>query len=176
VTVTLFFLGLPIALAGWWVTWQQMQMARVKLHWERYETRYKVYDAARNLLVDALNNDMVSQKDHLIPYWRATADALFLFDDEIAAYLSTIDRQVIVMDSIRRRLGGTPGNPDLSERLLQEQIAVNEQLGLVRDKFRRFLQEPPIRTFPLWVERSWRWVCRQGCRLIGCARRSVGKA
>ena len=75
-----------IAAVGAWVAVQQMVIARVKLQHDLYERRYAVFDAVRAFLNEAVSSQIVSQETFRT-FALKTADAEFLFDDGLAAYL-----------------------------------------------------------------------------------------
>jgi hypothetical protein len=75
-----------IAAVGAWVAVQQMVIARVKLQHDLYDRRYAVFDAVRAFLNEAISSQIVSQETFRM-FALKTADAEFLFDDGLAAYL-----------------------------------------------------------------------------------------
>jgi hypothetical protein len=75
-----------IAAVGTWVAIQQMVIARVKLQHDLYDRRYAVFDAVRAFLNEAIGSQVVSPETFRT-FALKTADAEFLFDDGLAAYL-----------------------------------------------------------------------------------------
>jgi hypothetical protein len=75
-----------IAAVGAWVAVQQMVIARVKLQHDLYDRRYAVFDAVRAFLDEAIRSQIVSPETFRM-FALKTADAEFLFDDGLAAYL-----------------------------------------------------------------------------------------
>lgn len=75
-----------IAAVGAWVAVQQMVIARVKLQHDLYDRRYAVFDAVRAFVNEAISNQIVSPETFRI-FALKTADAEFLFDNGLAAYL-----------------------------------------------------------------------------------------
>ena len=75
-----------IAAVGAWVAVQQIVIARVKLQHDLYDRRYAVFDAVRAFLNEAISSQIVSQETFRM-FALKTADAEFLFDDGLAAYL-----------------------------------------------------------------------------------------
>ena len=114
--------GLVIAAASVYIAWQQKRIADIRLRHELYDRRFKVYEAAKALLVAHLTNGKLSEDDY-IAYRRGTADAVFLLDAGVVEYL----------EELRRR----------AERLLQLSI----QQAEIRDdisqetKYRRLVDE-----------------------------------
>jgi hypothetical protein len=75
-----------IAAVGAWVAVQQMVIARVKLQHDLYDRRYAVFDAVRAFLNEAIRSQIVSPETFRM-FALKTADAEFLFDDGLPAYL-----------------------------------------------------------------------------------------
>lgn len=157
-TFVVSFVTAVVGIGVWWTGWQNLQIAQVKLHWDLYERRYKVFKAVETLLQNALNKGELTIHEDYVPYWLAVADAPFIFHDpRLTGFLRTVDKQVITLEATVKRLQGSPGDPDLSERQLQQQIAITEFLTKLADRFEPFLAEPRIRTVPVWLERFGRW-------------------
>jgi len=75
-----------IAAVGAWVAVQQIVIARVKLQHDLYDRRYAVFDAVRAFVNEAISNQIVSPETFRM-FALKTADAEFLFDNGLAAYL-----------------------------------------------------------------------------------------
>src|SRR5262249_38412174 len=121
-----------------------MQIARVKLHWDVYERRYRVFNAAENLLQNALNkaDDLTTHEDY-IPYWIAIGDAPFVFaDPSLMEFLKAVDKQVITVQTAAKRLRGSPDYPDLAERQEALKLAVMNYLSALHVRFLPYLSEP----------------------------------
>jgi hypothetical protein len=84
--------GLVIAGAGVYIAWQQKRIADIRLRHELYDRRFKVYEAAKTLLVAHQTNGKLSG-DEYIAYRRGTADAVFLLDAGVVGYLDELRRK-----------------------------------------------------------------------------------
>jgi hypothetical protein len=147
-------LGLPIfsavlALVGGWIGWQNMQMSRVKLQHDLYERRFRIFDATRKLISEALAHnkaDPASIREHAIH----TADAEFLLDADMAAYLEKLRRFIDDLGNEMLWLEKSKGEE--RERLHMQHAEdyewVRQQLAVLLDKFRPFLVLPKVRAFP----------------------------
>ena len=87
-----FICGLVIAGAGVYIAWQQKRIADIRLQGEFYERRFRVYEAAKTLLVAHQTNGKLSEDD-FIAYRRGIADAVFLLDACVAEYLDELRRR-----------------------------------------------------------------------------------
>lgn len=88
-----------IAAVGAWVALQQMYLARVKLQHDLYDRRYAVFQAIRRFLDEAVSHKIVSSET-LYSFALGTADAAFLFDDRLAAYLKEMRGHAAAAQSI----------------------------------------------------------------------------
>jgi hypothetical protein len=95
-----------IAAVGAWVAIQQMRIARIKLQHDLYDRRYAVFQAVRRFLDEAVANSLVSS-DTLRTFLVGTADAEFLFPDELAAYLVEMSRRARTAQSIYMTMRST---------------------------------------------------------------------
>jgi hypothetical protein len=85
-------LGLAIAFAGVCIAWQQKRIADIRLRHELYKRCFKVYDAAKTLLVAHQKNGKLSGEDY-ISYCRGTAEVVFLLDNDVVKYIEKLRRQ-----------------------------------------------------------------------------------
>jgi hypothetical protein len=112
-----------IATVGAWVAVQQMRIAKIKLQHDLYDRRYAVFQAVRQFLDETVANLLVS-RDILHSFVIGTADAEFLFPDELAAYLGEMSRRARTAQSIYMTMQSLPeGSPDRAKATL----AANEQ-------------------------------------------------
>lgn len=78
---------LSISAVGAWLAWQQVQLARVKLQHELFERRYRVFEGTQKFLIAVLTSQGSPPQETVQAFMRATGDAVFLFDSDLAAYL-----------------------------------------------------------------------------------------
>lgn len=114
---------LAVAIVGAWVAVQQMRIAKVKLQHDLYDRRYAVFQAVRQFLDAAVVQSVVSH-DTLRRFVVGTADAEFLFPDELAAYLAEMSLRGRKAQSILRAMEVVPA--DSPERA-NATLALNEQ-------------------------------------------------
>jgi hypothetical protein len=112
-----------IAAVGAWVAVQQMRIARIKLQHDLYDRRYAVFQAVRRFLDETVANLLVS-RDILRAFVIGTADAEFLFPDELAAYLGEMSRRARTAQSIYTTMQSLP---DDSPERAKASLAANEQ-------------------------------------------------
>jgi hypothetical protein len=162
-TAALSIIGPIIAVAVWWVGWQQMQIARVKLQYELYERRVRAFDAARRYLMDQMGDyDEVEAAKR--DFDLAAAGALFLFNSDIHTTLRDLDRRVsrFLRTDKKQRADTTPEGAARQKADFRVHLDwSSDQYDLLVTKFTPFLALPEIRTVPSWMERLWRRLQRQ---------------
>ena len=100
-----------------------MRIARIKLQHDLYDRRYAVFQAVRRFLNETSSNLLVSP-DILHAFVIGTADAEFLFPDELATYLGDMSLRARKAQSIYMAMQSYPeGSPERKEPTL----AANEQ-------------------------------------------------
>jgi hypothetical protein len=130
-----------IAAVGAWIALQQMSIARVKLQHDLYDRRYAVFDAVRRLLEEAISTKIVSSET-FNSFALGTADAAFLFDDDLAAYLKEMRERAAKARSIHIAMEGMPvGDQRASAAKAAEEpsLWLIDQVRVFDEKFRPFL-------------------------------------
>jgi hypothetical protein len=145
-----------IAAVGAWVAIQQMRIARIKLQHDLYDRRYAVFQAVRRFLDEMVANLVVSH-DILRAFVIGTADAEFLFPDDLAAYLGEMSRRARTAQSIYMTMQSLPeGSPERARATLaaneQTQWLV-EQIDGLTARFRDVLKLDKHSRSPL----GWLW-------------------
>jgi hypothetical protein len=51
-----------IPIIGAWIAWQQVRIARAKLHFDLYKKRFAVFEAARRLIAEAITAAMLANR------------------------------------------------------------------------------------------------------------------
>lgn len=92
-----------IAIVGAGIAWQQMLIARTRLQFDLYDRRYKIFQAARNLLACFVRDGNLSYEE-IAEFVLGISDAVFLFDDKMADYLSEMHKRGIDMQIATRKL------------------------------------------------------------------------
>lgn len=78
-----------IAIVATYIAWQQWKTNQLKLHFDRYDRRLKVYEEVRQIL-SIIFRDANASYDDLLKFKRAVSEADFLFGPEIPAYIEEI--------------------------------------------------------------------------------------
>jgi hypothetical protein len=136
-----------IAAAGVFISWQQWRIAEIRLRHDIYERQFRVYEAAKTLLVVFQFNGKISQDD-FFTYLRGTADADFIFDDADAIqYLQTLrTRAIELMRAQKQGAAAADQCAEIGGWLMQ-------QFDVLKSKFR------PVMGLhlPSTAERVRRW-------------------
>jgi hypothetical protein len=130
-----------IAGVGAWVALQQMQIARTKLQHDLYDRRYAVFQAVRRFLDEASVRKIVSGETFRA-FALGTADAAFLFDDSLAAYLKEMRERAAKAQSIFSVMEDMPAGDEkarASKAAGEQFIWLMQQIDGLADKFRPFL-------------------------------------
>ncbi|MCI0465618.1 MAG: hypothetical protein L0Y57_01200 [Beijerinckiaceae bacterium] len=141
------------ALAAVWVTAyfarhqkkiaeEQAHIAREKLRHDLYDRRYRVFDAARTLLVQ-IARERISSDEALRAFVIGTGDAVFLFDDDMAAQLKQMYSHAQKLQILGQYLEPMPVGPQRTKLVNQSEEEfkwLDEQLGGLVDTFKPFLK------------------------------------
>jgi hypothetical protein len=142
-----------IAAVGAWAALRQMYIARVKLQHDLYDRRYAVFEAVRRFLDEAVSQRIVS-RETFSSFALGTADAVFLFDDAIAAYLKKMREHAATAQSIYSVMDAAGDQQAAASKAAGEHFSwVVNQIDVLEEKFRPFLtldrrSRPPLRL--LW--------------------------
>ena len=98
---------IAIAAFGAWIAFRQMQIANSKLLHDLYEKRYRIYDATRTMLNEAVQHQTMSQET-LRAFILGTGDATFLLSDELAGYLVEMSEHARRMQAITITMEALP--------------------------------------------------------------------
>lgn len=130
-----------IAGVGAWVALQQMYLARVKLQHDLFDRRYAVFQAIRRFLNEAVSQKIVSSET-LHTFALGTADAAYLFDDRLAAYLKEMRDQAAAAQSIYLVMEAMPAGKQkaaAAEKAGEHFSWLVNQIDGLPEKFRPFL-------------------------------------
>ena len=137
-----------IGAAGTFIAYQQWRTAEIRLRHDVYERKFKVYEAAKTLLVVFQFKAKITEDDYFA-YLRGITDAEFIFDDpEVSRYLQTLREQATEL--IRTQ---TAGLADEHAKISQWFI---KQFDVLRSKFYPSMRShPPAmrEQFGLWGSR-----------------------
>jgi hypothetical protein len=139
---------------------QQADIAAMRLQYDLFERRFRVYNEAKTLLI-YLQRENILSEDVLNSYMRGTADSLFLLDETVIKYLEELRDQAIRLRGIQQRLREplpeetTIKNIEIQKRNREGDINQEPQLlnwfhgqfPVLVDKFKPFLalQESPLK-------------------------------
>lgn len=94
--------AIATALFAGLIAYQQKEIAAEKLKLEKFDRRFRVFDATRRFLAHILrtgNVDPNAERD----FWDAIGDACFLFDADIVTYLEDLRVRAIEFPAIDRQ-------------------------------------------------------------------------
>jgi hypothetical protein len=121
-----------IAAIGVVIAWRQASLTRIKLQHDLYDRRFAIFNAARRFL-SIIARDARVNSDGLREFSLGTADAVFLTNRTIAAYLEEIRRRAIEVQILSAELEGEPVGPERSG-LVQKR---SEHLRWLRDQLEK---------------------------------------
>ena len=117
-------------------------IARGSRSFELYDRRIEIYRAAKDLLGRIVSSSSVEMAD-AAAFARATDEALFLFDDDIAAYLADIYRRAMKLAALTHVLEGLPAG-ERRTQVVNEQMEIvlwfDNQFEVLRNKLKPFLR------------------------------------
>ncbi|MGJ0512287.1 hypothetical protein [Methylocystis sp.] len=122
-----------IAAIGARIAWQQKEIAAEKLKLEKFDRRFKVFDATRSFLAHILRTGNV-HTDQERDFWIATSDAIFLFDAEIDEFLEDLRLRAINFQSLNRE---QTKFPDKRREAFKQ---FENDLKTLPDKFAKYLK------------------------------------
>jgi hypothetical protein len=120
-----------------------MYLARVKLQHDLYDRRYAVFQAVRRFLDEAVSERIVSGETFRA-FALGTADAAFLFNDQLAGYLKEMRDHAAAAQSTYTVIEAVPDMPH-DQRAAASKAAgehfswVINQIDGLSERFRPFL-------------------------------------
>ncbi len=99
---------------------------------EKFDRRFKVFEATRLFLVHILNSGDVDFKNEE-QFWIGTMDAVFLFDAEIVNFLEDVRLRAINFQEINREYARYP------ERRMEEFDRFRKDLESLPNRFSKYL-------------------------------------
>ena len=125
-----------IGVAGAFISWQQWRVADIRLRHDIYPRKFRVYEAAKTLLVMFQDNGKISQEDYFA-YLRGITDAEFIFDDvKVTQYLQTLRERAIELIRIQAS-GSAEERAEVSRWFIT-------QFDVLRSKFRPTMSLHPL--------------------------------
>jgi hypothetical protein len=123
----------------------QRNIAAAKFNFDLYDKRYATFDAARRLLIAAVQHDHVDAEQVII-FKIETAEAVFLFDHDIAAYLAGLQDKISRFRSLKaqEKAADDYNEEEKRQRLVdlssEQHQLLNNELAIIVDKFKPYLQ------------------------------------
>ncbi len=96
-------IGVVIAAIVAYIAWQQHKTNRDKLRLDLYDRRFKVFDRVKIFVTDVFLEQRVSE-EQLGQYRGATAEATFLFKDDILEYLKDVTKKAYELQRVNRAI------------------------------------------------------------------------
>jgi hypothetical protein len=129
-----------------YIAYRQWRDKQLRLRIDNYERRLRIYQEVVKML-QRINEDFKPKWDDLLSFNGATAEAAFLFDDEIPAYIDEIITRGnnLRVDNIIYRAGTEtqPRDADEYQRALEDMHVQNrwfvDQPPIAREKFKAYL-------------------------------------
>jgi hypothetical protein len=106
---------------GAWIAFKQVKIATAKLNLDLYDRRFKVFEAARDLVTHVMREAQVGLGD-IRSFNFGVADATFLFDTDVESYLATLRKKAIALRTKVEQLRGMD-EPGERRNRLADQIA-----------------------------------------------------
>ena len=135
-----------IALAGIVVAWAQLRLADIRLTHDLFDRRYAIYAAARDFIQQLCQRLTVTAEERSA-FSYASADAIFVLDGELAAYLDKLRTNAARAAELHDKLGeNTASQVEIAERW---DLAnwFSTQIPTLKENFKPFLQ---------YKDSSWR--------------------
>lgn len=135
-------LTLVIAFVAVQIARQQAKTDRTRLRLETYDRKLHVWEEVRKVL-GIVTRDANISTDELGTFMRATAEADFLFDEEIPKYLEEMYRRGLKLWSANKRYDQTLETPQFDPKVVEESNAelgwFTEQYKVALEKFKKYL-------------------------------------
>jgi hypothetical protein len=129
---------------------KQSELAAVRLQHDLYDRRFAIYNAARTLLVQEMDVHGGASLEAIFAFVRGTADAVFLLDGNLEAYLDEIRKKAFrlrfVYDRLNDKDSVLPVGDERSKLAQEEADLTNwfvEQFKVLIDHFKPFLTLEP---------------------------------
>lgn len=101
------------------VAYQQYRLGKDRFRLDLFEKRFSVYKGVQIFLTQIMS-DGEAYLDKLFEFRAATQDAVFLFEAEIPAFITEIDRRALRMITIREELEDVPRGDERSRAIQQK--------------------------------------------------------
>src|ERR1700722_10009434 len=89
-------LVLVLSCLGAWIAYKQVRIATAKLNLDLYDRRFKVFEAAKNLVSQVMREAHVG-RGNISTFNLGVADATFLFEPDIENYLTALRKKAVAL-------------------------------------------------------------------------------
>lgn len=123
----------------------QRRIAAAKLNFDLYEKRYAVFEVVRRLLVEVVQEDYVDAKQ-VIAFNIGTANATFLFDQDIVDYLACLRDKLLRLKTLKtqEKAADEYGQEEKRQKLVDltadQHQELNRELATIVQKFLPYLK------------------------------------
>ena len=132
-----------IAVLGAYIAWRQWKTAQNRLKLDLFERRVGVYDAAKAFIASIVQSGKATDES-TYKFLRATKEAKWLFNDQIAEYLDeTMWEKAVDLQTLASELEGIPGGQERSENIRKQREIkqwFNSQFKVIDNFFTDFLR------------------------------------
>jgi hypothetical protein len=117
-----------ISCLGSWIAFKQARIAAAKLNLDLYDRRFKVFDAGRHFLGQFLVHGTI-RLEEINELSVGTADAAFLFNDEVVVYLEALRKTGVSLNGKNARLNGMDGDDPHRDAVVDQIANLETQLS-----------------------------------------------
>jgi hypothetical protein len=133
-----------ISCLGSWIAFKQARIAAAKLNLDLYDRRFKIFDAARNLVSNAIKQSYIP-KTAIIAFNLDVSDAVFLFGMDVEEYLEKLQAKAVELYHIGEKLDlmrerGQPNSEKVAEELAEQIIKFAEEYDNMVVVFKPYLK------------------------------------
>jgi hypothetical protein len=136
-SIVTLFLSIAVAIIAavlWWVVDNKLRL-------DLFDRRYKVYDAARQLIVHIISRANLDDSQ-LCKFNAETLDAEFLFDADVVSFLDALRDQALKIQAARKLLECSPAGDEHSRQAQIQHDAIQwfrDQLRPMTTVFKSYL-------------------------------------
>jgi hypothetical protein len=123
----------------------QRKIAAARLNFDLYAKRYAVFEVARRLLQGVVQQDYIDAKE-VINFNIETADAPFLFEQDIVNYLDVLRNKILRLKTLRTQEKAADEADEEEKRQQLVDLAadqhqeLNSELEVIVEKFKPYLK------------------------------------
>jgi hypothetical protein len=130
-----------VAIVGAVIAFGQLWLARRRMQLDLYDRRYRIFESARQLIVDFMQEGRV---DWIYKYLRDTGDAVFLLDSSVVSYLGELKDRALRLRSSAKALANANDHHPHRELFIDQEADLqswfSEQYDVLVEKFKPSLQ------------------------------------